>query len=120
MRKSFIITLLLALCSASYATDWVIPRPTTRDWTVIVAGKPYPNIEFRNVTIANAIKMMGNTMMQPLFIKHSLDEKQLKKEITLKLKKVSWLDIVTKIADEADASVKVVAGGVEIASEESE
>jgi hypothetical protein len=71
------------------------------------AQREIPRIDFKDVSIRKVIAFLGDSMVYPIRLQHDLPEAVLEKRVDWKLTKVSWIDLVAKIADITDADIIV-------------
>jgi len=91
----------------SSATDWIIPDPVTYEWTVKATQAQIPVVEWKGVSIREAIGCLGDSMSFPLRLRHDLPDEVLDRRMDWQGTKVTWLQLVGKIADVADADIVI-------------
>jgi hypothetical protein len=103
---------ILLLVEVSTASDWIIPDPVTYEWTVKETQREIPRLDFKNASIRDVIGYLGDSMVYPIRLKHDLPKATLEKRVNWKHTKISWINVVAKIADVADADLVIGKGVV--------
>ncbi|RYD83971.1 MAG: hypothetical protein EOP84_06820 [Verrucomicrobiaceae bacterium] len=91
----------------SSATDWMIPDPVTYEWTVKATQAEIPLVEWKGTSIRDAIGYLGDSMNFPLRLRHDLPDAVLDRRMDWQATKVTWLQVVGKVADVADADIVI-------------
>ena len=91
----------------SSATDWFIPDPVTYEWTAKATQAVIPLVEWKGTSIRDAIGYLGDSMNFPLRLRHDLPDEMLDRRMDWQATKVTWLQMVGKIADVANAEIVI-------------
>jgi len=113
--KAIVITPLLAILAVmASATDWDIPDPVTYEWTIQQATKTtIPKVNFTDAPAKKIIEALGDSMVFPLRIEASLvSEGKLNKKITIQREQITWIEIVSVVADKIEADILITKGKV--------
>lgn len=107
MKRFATFTVVVLMQGVSSATDWKIPDPVTYEWTAKQIQQEIPRVDFKNASLREVIGFLGDSMVYPIELQHELPKDLLERRVEWKFTKVSWIDLVAKIADVADAEIVI-------------
>jgi len=96
------------------ATDWDIPDPVTYEWTIQRATKTtIPKVNFTDAPASKIIEALSDSMVFPLRIEAPLfSEEKLNKRITIQKEQITWIEIISIVADRIGADILISKGKV--------
>lgn len=106
MTYKILTVLFFALSTFAHA-DWSIPDPVTYEWTVEHSQRVIPKVDSEDTTIDQVITYLSDSMSFPIRLKHDLPADILNKKINWHFDNITWLALVAKIADIADADIVI-------------
>ena len=107
MTRLAILMSVLILHDVSSASDWIVPDPVTYESTMKETQREIPRLDFKDVSIRDVIGYLGDSMVSPIRLTQHLPKAALEKRVTWNLTKISWIDVVAKIADVTDADIVI-------------
>ena len=114
MKIISIITLFGLIGSSAFATDLDIPKSITYEWTVERASTiTIQKLNFTEISIKKAIETLSDGISSPLRLEVSgISEEKLNQRISIQEEMITWIKIVSIIADRIEADILITKGKV--------
>ncbi|MDQ8209598.1 hypothetical protein QEH52_18890 [Coraliomargarita sp. SDUM461003] len=114
MKAIVTIPLLAFLAATASATDWDIPDPITYEWTIQQATKTtIPKVNFTDTPAKKILEALSDSMAFPLSIEAPLvSEEKLNKRITIHKELITWIEVISIVADEIEVDILISKGTV--------
>ena len=102
------------VCADTFAADLTTSAANTYERTVHFLNQPIPKVKFTDVSIRTVIDTLSDGKHSRTFIIADLPEQELEKSFTLHQKKISTLELLSKIADITNSDLHIVVGGIKL------